>query len=177
MSCGLPDVPERVNQVVEERKRVTRRMEDLELELAKSVASSLVAEMREYFVTRPNANRYLKHYHRTDDPTNALAFLQSLSSTTLSAVSATAGLSGKQFLFVFSSSPVSQTSNSVSSILLLSSDEKLVKGTGDLLKQKLAVRGGGKGVRWSGKWTGVWKENRENEIVDGILQEIQSYEI
>ena len=34
MSCGAPQVPERVQQIVDERRRATKRIEDLEAELA-----------------------------------------------------------------------------------------------------------------------------------------------
>ena len=34
---------------------------------------------------------------------------------------------------------------------------------------KLGVKGGGKGVRWSGKWTGVWKDEKEGVAVQEVL--------
>ena len=43
MSCGAPQVPERVQQVVDERRRATKRVEDLEAELAQAVAAELAA--------------------------------------------------------------------------------------------------------------------------------------
>ena len=46
MSCGAPLVPERVQQVVDDRKKATKRVEDLEAELAASVASELASAPR-----------------------------------------------------------------------------------------------------------------------------------
>ena len=51
-------------------------------------------------------------------------------------------------------------------------EAKEVRRLGDALKAKLGVKGGGRGVRWSGKWTGVWKEAKENTLVEEILQSL-----
>jgi len=158
MSCGAPDVPERVNQAVEERRRLDKRAEELETELAKIVASQLLAD--------PAGTETIKrYYHRNDEPTRALGFLQSIASACLF----TAEGSSRSYCFVLTSSPVSQTSTSVTTVLIVSPDEKLVKAVGDLLKTEMGVRGGGKGTRWSGKWTGVWKDAKEGKLVEEIL--------
>ena len=41
---------------------------------------------------------------------------------------------------------------------------------GDGLKARLGVKGGRKGPRWSGKSIGVWKESREKDAIDGVLE-------
>ena len=64
------------------------------------------------------------------------------------------------------------SSTSTTSVLVLTSDDARTKAAGDALKAKLGVKGGGRGVRWSGKWTGVWKEAKENTLVEEILQNL-----
>lgn len=169
MSCGPALVPERVQQVVDERKRADKRAEEVEGELAKLIARSLWDEVQSRAVEggEVQAKPFVKHYHRTDDPASALGILQSVSSNFVSIISN--GVSTGPYIIVLTSSPIVQTSTSLSTVLLLSSDEKLVKTVGDALKTKLGVKGGGKGIRWSGKWTGVWKEAKEGSIVDQIL--------
>ena len=152
MSCGAPQVPERVQQVVDERRRATKRVEDLEAELAASVASELVA---------PGVmkGRIVLHKHRTDDSANALGFLSAISTAFSARIGETEG--ALPFLIVLSSSPSAQASTSTSVVLVFGSDDKAVKAAGESLKAKLSVKGGGKGPRWSGKFTGVWKDSRE----------------
>lgn len=74
------------------------------------------------------------------------------------------------YIVVLSSSPSTQTATSTSTVLVFGLDEGKVKEAGDALKTKLNVKGGGKG-RWSGKFTGVWreKESRAVEEALGIL--------
>lgn len=172
MSCGPALVPDRVQQVVDERKRADKRAEDLEGELARLIARSLRDEMQAKVVDgdEVQVKPFVKHYHRTDDPASALGILQAVSSNFVSITSNTAPAG--QYIIVLTSSPIVQTSTSLSTVLLLSSDEKLVKAVGDALKTKLGVKGGGKGIRWSGKWTGVWKDAKEGSTVDQILVEL-----
>jgi len=115
----------------------------------------------------------VKYYHRSDDPTSALGILQAISSNyvSISLNTETSNLV-KPYIIVLTSSPIVQTSSSVSTVLLLSSVEKLVKAVGDALKLKLNVKGGGKGLRWSGKWTGVWKDTKEGNVVEQILADL-----
>ncbi|KLO14933.1 ThrRS/AlaRS common domain-containing protein [Schizopora paradoxa] len=161
MSCGAPDVPERVNQAVDERRRLDKRAEELEAELAKIVSAQLLVDPSNETVIK-------RHYHRNDEPSRALGFLQCIASSCLSS----AEVSEKKYCFVLTSSPVSQTSTSVTSVLIVSPDEKLVKMVGDLLKSEMSVRGGGKGTRWSGKWVGVWKDAKEGKLVEEILSRV-----
>lgn len=163
LSCGPPLVPERVRQVVEERKHADKRVEELEAELAKNVATELFAEMS------GAGSLFRRHYHRTDDSSSALGFLQSVSMTFAALLSE----SSPAFLLVLSSSPPSQSSTSTSVVLISASDERLAKAAGEGVKAKLGVKCGGKGLRWSGKWVGVWKDAREGqlmqEMVNGIV--------
>ena len=170
MSCGPSQVPERVAQVVDERKRIDKRAEELEGELAKLIAGNILQEMEKNWLDNVNgeeksAGLYTRHYHRSDDPVNALSMLQSISSVIAHALAN----SSRRYIVVLTSSPNSQSNTSTSTVLLLSSEEPLVKTIGDGLKSKLNVRGGGKGLRWSGKWTGVWKDSRESILVEEIL--------
>ncbi len=161
MSCGAPSVPERVQQVVDERKKATKRIEDLEAELAASVATELAA-------TAPRESEgIVLHKHRTDDNTNALGFLSSITTAFSAKVK-----EGVPFLLVLSSSPSAQTGTSTTVVLIFGSDDNKVKAVGDEMKAKLNVKGGGKGSRWSGKFIGVWKEAKEGQVAR-ILDSLQ----
>lgn len=169
LSCGPPLVPERVSQVVEDRKRADKRVEELEFELAKLVARNLFQDFQ------PNAEAensvYKKHYHRTDNASNPLPFLQAISM----AFTDLAGTPpSKKYVLVLSSSPASQTSTSTSVVLIAGSSEQEVKPVGEGLKVRLGVKGGGKGLRWSGKFTGLWKDNREGGLIREILEGVSS---
>ncbi|KAH9948348.1 hypothetical protein B0H21DRAFT_733864 [Amylocystis lapponica] len=150
MSCGASQVPERVEQVVEERRRFAKRIEELERELASTVAREMAG-----------AGAVL-HRHRTDDSANALGFLNAISV-------AYTGLAPGPHLVVLSSSPSAQSAQSTNVVLVFGSDEKEVKEVGEGLRSKLGVKGGGKGTRWSGKFVGVWKDGREGTLVDEVL--------
>ena len=165
LNCGAPLVPERVAQVVEERKKSEKRLVDIEIELAQHIARDLVAK-----ITSEDGAVFKYHLHRIDDSNNALGFLSSIAFAVNDMVS-TMSLP-KNFVVVLSSSPSTQTSNSVSTVLLLGSDDAKVKLAGEGLKTKLGIKGGGKGPRWSGKFVGVWKENRENAGVVEVLHNI-----
>jgi len=163
LSCGPPLVPERVAQVIEERKRAEKRVTEAERELAEYIARDLVEQ-----INRENGSGIFKrHIHRTDDTTNALAFLTSIAFALGAAISSE---EKRHYVVVLSSSPSTQITSSVSTVLVLGSDDLKVKAAGDGLKAKLGVKGGGKGPRWSGKFIGIWKENREDEAIDGVLE-------
>jgi misacylated tRNA(Ala) deacylase len=164
LSCGTPSVPERITQVIEERRRAEKRITDLELELAKNIANGMMLGMNAMSDnTRPI---YTKHVHRVDDTTNGQGFLNAISLAFI------AEQSSSPYLFVLSSSPSSQTPTSANVIVVFGSDEKKVKDAGEALKSRLSVKGGGKGARWSGKFTGVWKQGREDSIVEDVLRNI-----
>ncbi|KAK2466177.1 hypothetical protein APHAL10511_001819 [Amanita phalloides] len=163
-SCGASSVPERVTQVIEERKRAEKRVVDLENELAKGIADGLIPDID----LTLNDTIYKKHIHRVDDSTNARELLNMI-------FVAFSGIPSKSLLphlFVLSSSPSSQTHASTSTIFVFGSDEKNVKYVGEALKSKLGVKGGGRGTRWSGKFTGVWKQEREDTVVEDVLKNI-----
>lgn len=163
LSCGAPQVPERVEQVVDERKKAAKRVEDIEVELAAIVAKDIVGRVAD---SGPNA-AYLQQ-HRVDDTANALGFLNAVSMAFANSISAKPDT--PSYLVVLSSSPSAQTTSSTTVVLIFGSDEKKVKEVGDGLKSKLNVKGGGKGTRWSGKFTGVWKEGRENALIEEVFQ-------
>ncbi|TFK48036.1 ThrRS/AlaRS common domain-containing protein [Heliocybe sulcata] len=159
LTCGIPLVPARVEQVVDERRKAEKRVGDLEEELAGIIASEMRSE------TEKSEGAYVVHKHRIDDSTGALAFLSSISTAFMS------GETTKPYAVVLSSSPSSQTPNSTSVVFVFGSDDKLVKEVGDSLKAKIGVKGGGKGTRWSGKYTGVWRD-KESTVVDEVLKEV-----
>lgn len=149
---------------MDERKRVEKRVDDLEFELAKHIAGDVWQEMKS-----SDAALFVKHVHRTDDSVNPLVFLSAITTAFANIIPAE-----RPFVLVFSSSPSSQTSTSTTVLLVFGSDEKCVKPAGDLLKGKLNVKGGGKGTRWSGKFTGVWREGREDAVVSEVLKAIST---
>jgi len=166
MSCGLPQVPERVQQVVDERKTADKRVEELEREFAGSIANDLAQEQKAAMIG--GGGPFVKHYHRTDDSPSVLSFLQSISSAFVTSV--TSNKPEAEYVLVLTSSPSSQSGTSTTIVLLCGSDEKKVKTVGEGLKAQLSVKGGGKGQKWSGKRVGVWKESRESEVVNSILK-------
>ncbi|KAF8897493.1 hypothetical protein BD779DRAFT_1491147, partial [Infundibulicybe gibba] len=150
LSCGAPLVPERVSQVVDERKRAEKRVVDIEEELAKFIAKGLIQEMNQ-----ESGELYKKHVHRTDDTSNALGFLTAISFAISNAAPT------QKHIVVLTSSPSAQTTTSGSVVMVSGSDDNRVK-----------TLGGGKGLKWSGKFTGVWKENRESALIQDILNEM-----
>ncbi|KAG5639013.1 hypothetical protein H0H81_007921 [Sphagnurus paluster] len=162
LSCGAPQLPDRVKQVVDERRKVEKRLNDVETELARVVAEDLI---KEYRPQTANCNVYKKHIHRVDDSSNVLGFLSAVSITFTNLVAPDA----KQYLIVLTSSPSSQTTSSTTVVLLFGSSDRHVKKIGDGLKSKLGVKGGGKGLKWSGKYVGVWRD-KENVLLDDVIQ-------
>jgi misacylated tRNA(Ala) deacylase len=158
-------VPDRVTQVVEERKKAEKRVADIEQELAEHIAKGLVSQ-----ITNPESGSGLfkHHIHRTDDTGNALGFLNAIAFS-LAAILPSAASASCPYVIVLSSAPSTQTANSTSTVLVLGSEDSKVKTVGDALKMKLSIKGGGKGPRWSGKYIGVWKEKRENTGIEEIL--------
>ncbi|OCH92210.1 ThrRS/AlaRS common domain-containing protein [Obba rivulosa] len=164
LSCGAPLVPERVEQIVEERKRMTKRVDDVEAELAAVIAKQLAAAVTD------GQDDGVLHLHRTDDSVNALGFLSSIATALASEIASAP--SPPSFLILLSSSPSVQTSTSTNVMMIFGSDEQKVKAVGEGLKGKLAAKGGGKGSRWSGKSSGVWSAAR-GTVVAGILADIR----
>lgn len=136
-------------------------MSDIEQELAEHIAGDLVQKINA--VAQDDFFKY--HLHRTDDSGNSLGFLSAIAF----ALGALTTTDARRYVVVISSSPSTQTSATVSTVLVVGSDDAKVKLVGDGLKTKLGVKGGGKGPRWSGKFTGVWKASRENGTVDDVL--------
>ncbi|KAF4575195.1 hypothetical protein EYR40_005070 [Pleurotus pulmonarius] len=162
MSCGAPLVPERVSQVIDDRRRAEKRVDALETELAATIASGLVVELK----TNGVDQLFKKSIHRTDDSLNPLAFLNAILLAFSNALPPSA-----PYLCVLSSSP---SSSSSAVVLVIGSDEKLVKQAADLVKEKVGVKGGGKGSRWSGKFTGAWKRDVQEAAIEGILSGIDA---
>ncbi|PFH46167.1 hypothetical protein AMATHDRAFT_156090 [Amanita thiersii Skay4041] len=163
LSCGSPLVPERVDQVIDERKRAEKRVADLETELAKTLADVLTNDI----ISAPEGVLYKKHIHRVDNTSNPLSFLTAVSFATTNALPSPP----TSYLCVLSSSPLPQTSSSMTVLLLFGSDDKIVKVAGEALRTKLGVKGGGKGQKWSGKFTGVWRQ-QEDHLVEDMLKEL-----
>ncbi|KAG9317521.1 ThrRS/AlaRS common domain-containing protein [Chiua virens] len=167
LSCGAPQVPSRVEQVIDERKRAEKRVDDLESELAEHIASNIAAETRQ---PSSSGSVFVKHIHRVDDSINPLGFLSTIATAFTGIVGAES-----RFLLILSSTASSQSAMGTSVLLIIGSDEKYVKEVGGLVKERLNVKGGGKGNRWSGKLTGVWKAGREDAAISDILREIDTH--
>ena len=161
LSCGAPNVPDRVEQVVDDRKRATKRVEDLELELASAIAKTMLTAFE------GKSDPIVLYKHRTDDTANALGFLSSISTAFVNELSGR--LESASYLIVLSSSPSAQTATSTTVVMVFGNDEKKVKEVGDTLRSKLNVKGGGKGPKWSGKFTGVWKPNKDGKLIEDAL--------
>ena len=166
LSCGAPQVPDRVSHVVEERKAAEKRVASLESQLVLIVAKELLHSL--HSVTQANEGWLSAHVHRNDDP---LVFLSAVASE-FTRLWTTSGHASKQYLVVFTSSPTSQTATSTTVVLVFGSEDANVKEVGEILKLKLGVKGGGKGPQWSGKWTGVWKPGKEGELVSKAVKGI-----
>lgn len=161
LSCGAPQVPDRVHQVLDERKKAEKRRDDVEAELARHLADELVKELTHV----AEGGLYKKHIHRADDSGNNLGFLTAISSAFTNSTFSNAN----PHLIVLTSSPSSQSASSITVVLLFGSDDKIVKETGEGLKLKLGVKGGGKGIKWSGKYVGVWREAKESAVLSDLL--------
>ena len=162
-------MPERVSQVFDERRKAEKRVGELETELAEHIGKMLLGDVASQ---ASGGACSATHYRRTDDSSNPLGFLSSIATV----IGNKAGelLPSRPYLFVLSSSPSTQTQNSVSTILVVGGDDKVVKQAGDSLKSKLGVKGGGKGPRWSGKLIGVWKAAKEDAAIAELIGDIQS---
>lgn len=160
LSCGAPLVAQRTTQVLDDRRALDKRAQDLESELANSIANQLADD------TRKAEGRFVRHIHRLDDSANTLGFL-SLIATAFSSVIGSG--EQKEYLIVISSSPSSASNTGTNVVLVVGTDEKKVKEVGEGLKAKLEVKGGGRGPRWSGKFTGVWKNGRTDAVVEELL--------
>lgn len=142
----------------------------MEQELASHIAAAL---LRDANSAAGGGKPVFKHaVHRIDDTGNALGFLNAVAFAYGAAASPDGKAPATPYVIVLSSSPSTQTTNSVSTVLVMGSDDAKVKAAGEGLKSKLGIKGGGKGPRWSGKYVGVWKENRDNATVDEILGSI-----
>jgi misacylated tRNA(Ala) deacylase len=149
---------------VDDRKSGTKRIEDVELELAKYIAADLSRDVQ------GTDGLFKKHVHRTDDSATTLTFLTAISS----AFSDALNKSGTEapYLIVLSSSPSGQLPTNTNVVFILGSDDKRVKEVGDALKSKLGVKGGGKGLKWSGKFVGIWKNGKDDLLVEEILNSV-----
>ncbi|KDQ64267.1 hypothetical protein JAAARDRAFT_27889 [Jaapia argillacea MUCL 33604] len=171
LSCGPPLVPERTEQIVEERRRATKRVGELKNELADLVAGGLVSEIG----TKREGEDGLVvvRKHRIDDnASNPLFLLQSISTSVINSTSASNPT--LKYLIVLSSTTSLQSANSMTTILVFGSEEGAVKGVGERLRARLGVKGGGKGIRWSGKFTGVWMEEREGNVLEEVVEEVRT---
>ncbi|KAJ7591114.1 ThrRS/AlaRS common domain-containing protein [Mycena floridula] len=160
LSCGAPLVTERVTQVVTERKQADKRVEDLELELAKYIAADLLDKIK------AAEGIFIKHIHRNDVSSNPLGFISSIGLVLADLCSQLP--ESPRYLIVISSSPHAQTTSTVSVICAFGSELKQTKEAGDALKTRLGIKGGGQ-KQWSGKLVGVWKHDL---LVEDALQSL-----
>jgi misacylated tRNA(Ala) deacylase len=156
LSCAPASVVDRTKQVLEDRRLLDKRVNALEAELAQRLA--------DMHITMLKSGSPVRHEHRVDDSTGALAFLG-----LIAAQVATNAEPELDYLLVLSSCSSAQSQSSTSVIVVVGSDEARVKAVGNGLKTKLAVKGGGKGTRWSGKFTGVFKDSKEGSIIRELI--------
>jgi len=149
---------------VDERKKAEKRVDDLEMELARSIADDLVTEMNQ----GGDNGLFRKHVSRTDDTANALGLLSAISLT----VADMEASKKRPYVVVLTSTPSLPTLSSTTVVVVFGSDEKVVKDAGEGLKIKLGVKGGGKGVKWSGKFIGVWKKGRRHQELEDLLSKL-----
>jgi misacylated tRNA(Ala) deacylase len=167
LSCGAPETPERVALLVDESKRREKRVEDLERELAGSLGRQLAEEMAQWRAAG-GEGEWVRCLSRTDDSQTARTFLQAV---TL-AFAAHVPEQACQFTLLLVSSPSSQTSSSTTVVMLFGAEEDRVKAASDELKKQFkALKGGGKGSRWSGKFVGVWLADREGKTALAFLSQ------
>lgn len=151
-------------QLVAERKRSQKRVDDLEIELAKSITKDLVNDL-----SSTKDGLFARHIHRTDDTGNPLTLLNAI---TFAFQEATA-TNTRPYLLVFTSSPAALSATSVTVISAFGSDPKIVKQVGEGLKSSLGVKGGGQGSKFSAKFVGVWTKNKESAAVRQVLDAIE----
>jgi misacylated tRNA(Ala) deacylase len=164
LSCGTPLVPDRVTQVLDERKKAEKRVDDMGIELARFIAEQLVTEMNQ----GDDDGLFKKHVSRTDDTANVLGLLSAISF----AVADMEASKKRPYVVVLTSSPSLQTASSITVVVVFGSDEKVVKAAGEGLKAKLGVKGGGKGTKWSGKFIGVWKKGGRGQELEDLLSRL-----
>ena len=130
----------------------------------------IAADLAKQIISGEAGFLYKRHIHRTDDTSNALGFLTAIAFSVTNSM----GEAAKEhpYLIVLSSSPSSQTTSSISTVLVLGCDDAKVKAAGEGLKEKLGVKGGGKGPRWSGKFIGVWKDGKESASIEEALKDL-----
>ncbi|KAI9447955.1 ThrRS/AlaRS common domain-containing protein [Lactarius indigo] len=149
VSCGPPELPDRVAVVVEESKRREKRVDDLERELARVLGVRLAEEMAQWRAAG-GEGEWAKFVSRVDDSPSAQPFLQAVTLAFAAHLSGQ-GYTANRYTLLLVSSPSSQTSSSTTSV-------------GEELKRQFkTLKGGGKGTRWSGKFVGVWLESREGK--------------
>ncbi|KAI0307089.1 hypothetical protein B0F90DRAFT_1622851 [Multifurca ochricompacta] len=173
LSCGPPEMPDRVALLVDESKRREKRIDDLERELAGILGRQLAEEMVQWRIAG-GEGEWVRCVNRIDDSPTAQAFLQAIT------LAFTAHLKEQtdmicQHTLLLLSSPSSQTASSTTVVMLFGGEEKRVKAVGDELKKQFkTLKGGGKGTRWSGKFLGVWLTDREGKAASTLLSQSQA---
>ncbi|KAH9977702.1 ThrRS/AlaRS common domain-containing protein [Lactifluus volemus] len=171
LSCGPPELPERVALVVDESKRREKRVDDLERELAGVLGRQLAEEMVQWR-DAGGEGEWVRCVSRTDDSPSAQTFLMAVTVAFAAARPAEQADAPHRYTFLLVSSPSSRTSSSTSIVMLFGNEEKRVKVVGDELKKQFkTLRGGGKGTRWSGKFVGVWLADREEKQALAVLSQ------
>ncbi|KAK7696047.1 hypothetical protein QCA50_000688 [Cerrena zonata] len=167
LSCGPAQVAERIEQVIEERKKATKRIEAMEPELAGFVAKELLKVARD-------GKPLVAVRHQIEDSSNPLGFLSAISTAFIKVYEDSSNKCRvPSYNIAITSSPTTQTSTSTTTILLFSSDEKELKVYADAVKKTLGLKGGGKGTKWSGKFMGVWTEHREGLLLKETLESVR----
>ncbi|KAH8976713.1 ThrRS/AlaRS common domain-containing protein [Lactarius hatsudake] len=170
VSCGPPELPDRVAVVVEESKRREKRVDDLERELAGVLGVRLAEEMAQWRAAG-GEGEWVKFVSRVDDSPSAQPFLQAVTLAFAAHLSGQ-GDTANRYTLLLVSSPSSQTSSSTTVVMVFGDEDKRVKAVGEELKRQFkTLKGGGKGTRWSGKFVGVWLGTREGKTALSLLSQ------
>ncbi|KAH9077092.1 ThrRS/AlaRS common domain-containing protein [Lactarius deliciosus] len=164
VSCGPPELPDRVAVVVEESKRREKRVDDLERELAGVLGVRLAEEMAQWRAAG-GEGEWAKFVSRVDDSPSAQPFLQAVTLAFAAHLSGQ-GDTANRYTLLLVSSPSSQTSSSTTVVMVFGDEDKRVKAVGEE-----TLKGGGKGTRWSGKFVGVWLGSREGKTALSVLSQ------
>jgi alanyl-tRNA synthetase len=157
LGCGSSEMVERVVQLQKARKDGLAYEKVLKAEASRALALDLVSSLRDINGTQ------IGHLHREEENTD-VEFLNMIVQAFQPPTT--------RWLVILSSGPFGGGSGGC--LLLVSSDEGLVKKVGELVKTTFRgrVKGGGKG-RWQGKVVGGW-EKGDQKLFEQMIQEAAS---
>ncbi|GJJ07594.1 hypothetical protein Clacol_001797 [Clathrus columnatus] len=142
--CAIEQIPERLTFETDGRRKGSKRVDELEAELAAYIVKDLE---KEYAALPTGQTKFVSFKHHMGLSSNPLNFL-----TTIQSEWKAVPASSTPYLLLLAES---QKAEGYTVVLIVGSDEGDVKKLGDKFKAE-GVKGGGKGGKWSGK-TDKWK--------------------